>query len=148
MLGAWTFCSWAMFLKDESWHSNVAPSRWVIQSLVRSASGLFTWAVTACHSIIDRSDRDSAASPEQHNQLHLIVLQISIQGSYTARELEKYSSRMRQILGSLVALSSPLSVSSLGMLIQVPEQRVNQMLKEFHTKRAQPTTTPAPPFVS
>jgi hypothetical protein len=122
------------------------PGAEVIQSLVRSASGLFIWAATACrfiseglfaeerlHMLADGSDRDSAASPEQHlNQLYLTVLQNSIQSSYTARELAKYYSIMRQILGSIVALFSPLSVSSLGTLILISEQRVNRMLKELH----------------
>jgi hypothetical protein len=122
------------------------PGAEVIQSLVRSASGLFIWAATACRFIseglfaeerlqmlADGSDRDSIASPEQHlNQLYLTVLQKSVQSSYTARELAKYYSIMRQILGSIVTLSSPLSVSSLGMLILVPEQRVTRMLKELH----------------
>jgi len=122
------------------------PGAEVIQSLVRSASGLFIWAATACRFIseglfaeerlqmlADGSDRDSAASPEQHlNQLYLTVLQKSIQSSYTTRELAKYYSIMRQILGSIVAISSPLSVSSLGMLILVPEHRVSRMLKQLH----------------
>ncbi|KAH6134154.1 hypothetical protein HBI68_251490 [Parastagonospora nodorum] len=122
------------------------PGADVIQSLVQSASGLFIWAATACrfiseglfpedrlHMLADGSDRNSAASPVKHlNQLYLTVLQKSIQSSYTARELAKYYSIMRQILGSIVALSSPLSVASLVMLILIPEQRVNRMLKELH----------------
>jgi hypothetical protein len=123
------------------------PGAEVIHKLVRSASGLFIWAATACrfisegglfaeerlHMLTDGSDRDSAASPEQHlNQLYLTVLQKSIQSSYTARELEKYYSMMRQILGSIVALSSLLSVASLSMLIHIPEQRVSRMLKALH----------------
>jgi hypothetical protein len=123
------------------------PGPEVIQNLVRSASGLFIWAATACRFIseglfaeerlemlADGSDRDIAASPEQHlNQLYLTILQKSVQSSYTARELAKYYSMMRKILGSIVALSSPLSVSSLGMLILIREQQVNRMLKELHT---------------
>jgi WD40 repeat protein len=122
------------------------PGAEVIQSLVRSASGLFIWAATACrfiseglfaeerlHMLADGSDRDSLASPEQHlNQLYLTVLQKSVQSSYTARKLARFYSMMRQILGSIVALSSPLSVSSLGMLILIPEQQVNRLLKELH----------------
>jgi hypothetical protein len=122
------------------------PGAEVIQSLVRSASGLFIWAATACrfiseglfaeerlHMLADGSDRDSAASPEQHlNQLYLTVLQKSVQSSYTARELARYHSMIRQILGSIVALSSPLSVSSLGTLVLIREQQVNRMLKELH----------------
>jgi hypothetical protein len=122
------------------------PGTEVIQSLVQSSSGLFIWAATACrfisegffpedrlHMLANGSDRDSAASPEQHlNQLYLTVLQKSIQKSSTAGELKKYYTIMRQILGSIVALSSPLSVASLVMLILISEQRVNQMLKELH----------------
>jgi hypothetical protein len=122
------------------------PGADVIQSLVQSASGLFIWVATACrfiseglfpedrlHMLADGSDRDSAASPEQHlNRLYLTVLQKSIQSSYTARELAKYYSIMRHILGSIVALSSPLSISSLATLIQIRGRQVNRMLKELH----------------
>jgi hypothetical protein len=68
------------------------PGAEVIQSLVQSASRLFIWAATACrfiseglfaedrlHMLADGSNRDSAASPEQHlNQLYLTVLQKSV----------------------------------------------------------------------
>jgi hypothetical protein len=122
------------------------PDAEVVQSLVRSASGLFIWAATACrfiseglfaedrlHMLANGSDHDSAASPEHHlNQLYLTVLQKSVQSSYTSRELARYYSMMRQILGSIAALSSPLSLLSLSMLILIPEQRVNRMLKELH----------------
>jgi hypothetical protein len=122
------------------------PGAEVIQSLVRSASGLFIWAATACrfiseglfaeerlHMLADGSVRDSAASPEQHlNQLYMTVLQKSVQSSYTAREIARYHSMMRQILGSIVVLSSPLSVSSLAKLILIREQQVHRMLKKLH----------------
>ncbi|KAJ4329679.1 hypothetical protein N0V87_010661, partial [Didymella glomerata] len=118
----------------------------VIENLVRRASGLFIWAATACRFIsegtfaedrldmlADGSDCDSAAGPERHlDQLYLTVLQKSVQNSYTAAELAKYHGLMRQILGSIVALSSPLSVQSLSALILIPEQRVNRMLKWLH----------------
>lgn len=118
----------------------------VIENLVRRASGLFIWAATACRFIsegtfaedrldmlADGSDCDSAAGPERHlDQLYLTVLQKSVQNSYTAAELAKYHGLMLQILGSIVALSSPLSVQSLSALILIPEQRVNRMLKWLH----------------
>ncbi|KAF3029628.1 hypothetical protein E8E12_000946 [Didymella heteroderae] len=122
------------------------PGAEVIQSLVQSASGLFIWAATACrfiseglfaesrlHMLADGSDHESANCPEGHlNQLYLTVLQKSVQNSYTATELAKYHGLMRQILGSIVALFSPLSVLSLSALILIPEQRVNRMLKWLH----------------
>jgi hypothetical protein len=114
--------------------------------LVQSASGLFIWAATACrfiseglfaesrlHMLADGSDPESANGPEGHlNQLYLTVLQKSVQNSYTATELAKYHGLLRQVLGSIVALSSPLSVLPLSALILIPEQRVNQMLKWLH----------------
>jgi hypothetical protein len=118
----------------------------VIEILVRRASGLFIWAATACRFIsegtfaedrlemlADGSDCDSAAGPERHlDQLYLTVLQKFVQSSSTPRELGKYHSLMRQILGSIAVLSSPLSTSSLSKLIHTPEQRVKQMLKSLH----------------
>ena len=118
----------------------------VIEILVRRASGLFIWAATACRFIsegtfaedrlemlADGSDCDSAAGPERHlDQLYLTVLQKFVQSSSTPRELGKYHSLKRQILGSIAALSSPLSTSSLSKLIRTPEQRVKQMLKSLH----------------
>jgi hypothetical protein len=57
--------------------------------------------------LTNSSDRDSAASLEQHlSQLYLTVLQKSIQSSRTAGELAKYYSIIRQILESIIALSS------------------------------------------
>jgi hypothetical protein len=99
---------------------------------------LFIWAAIACRFISEGLFAEErlqvlANSSEQHlNQLYLTVLQKSIQSSYTAGELAKYYSIMRQILGSIVALSLPLSVASLGMLILILEQRVIRMLKELH----------------
>ncbi|KAF3039438.1 hypothetical protein E8E11_005984 [Didymella keratinophila] len=102
----------------------------VIENLVRRASGLFIWAATACRFIsegtfaedrldmlADGSDCDSAAGPERHlDQLYLTVMQ----------------NLMRQILGSIAALLSPLSTLSLSKLIHIPEQRLKQMLKSLH----------------
>jgi hypothetical protein len=122
------------------------PGAEVIQGLVLSASGLFIWAATACRFIsegyfpeerlqmlADGSGRESAASPERYlNQLYLTVLQKSVQSSDIARELAKFHSIMRQILGSIAALSSPLSVLSLSRLILLPEQKVIKTLKKLH----------------
>jgi hypothetical protein len=50
------------------------------------------------HMLAEGSDRDSAASPKQHvNQLYptVLILQKSIQSSYTAGELAKYHNMMR-----------------------------------------------------
>ncbi|KAF3015238.1 hypothetical protein E8E12_000031, partial [Didymella heteroderae] len=122
------------------------PGAEVIQSLVQSASGLFIWAATACRFIseglfaesrlqmlADGSDHEGTNGPEGHlNQLYLTILQKSVQNSYTATELARYHGLLRRILGSIAALSSPLSVLSLSALILIPEQRVNRMLKWLH----------------
>jgi hypothetical protein len=39
---------------------------------------------------------------------------------------------LRDILGSVVALFSPLSVDSLSRLLVTPKQRLDRMLKDLH----------------
>jgi hypothetical protein len=122
------------------------PGEAVIRTLVRSASGLFIWAATACRfisgglfaeerlrTIVNGSDSNSAATPEEHlNGIYVTVLMDSIQTSYTTQEKDEYYSILRKILGSIVTLFSPLSVKSLSRVLFLPKQRVDRMLKDLH----------------
>ena len=49
------------------------------------------------------------------------------------QEKEKFYSILRDILGSIVAFLSPLSVKSLSRLLLIATQRVDRMLKDLHT---------------
>lgn len=112
--------------------------------LVQSASGLFIWAATACRFIregkrfaarrldtILRNDGKATAAPEKHlNEIYTTVLENSIQ-EYTDEEKEEQCRAIRYILGSIVALFSPLSAQSLDQLLDVAEG-VRPTLEDLH----------------
>jgi hypothetical protein len=122
------------------------PGTDMIRRLVQSASGLFIWAATAClfvreglfpderlRILIEGSASGDTAAPEQQlNRIYVTVLQTSIRSGYSTPEKTMYYSMLRVILGSIVVLTSPLSVVSLGALLRVPRPRINQMLKDLH----------------
>lgn len=122
------------------------PGTEAIRTLVRSASGLFIWAATACRfireglfaderlcTLIEGGASDIPATPIEHlDRIYTTVLLKSVRPEYIAREKEKFYSMLRNILGSIVALLSPLSVESLSRVLHIPEQRVDRMLKDLH----------------
>jgi hypothetical protein len=127
--------------QDAGW-----PGVETIKALVQSASGLFIWAATACRFIREGLFADerlrtllkddsftAAATPEEHlNGIYITVLQNSIQPGFDQQDKGKFHSILKNILGSLVAIFSPLSVNSLSRLLAIPRQRVDRMLKNLH----------------
>jgi hypothetical protein len=127
--------------QDAGW-----PGAEVVKTLVQSANGLFIWAATACRFIREGLFADerlrilleggasaTAASPEEHlNGIYVIVLQNSIRPGFVQQDKEKFYSLLKDILGSIVALLSPLSVDCLCRLLLIPKQRVDRMLKDLH----------------
>jgi len=126
--------------QDPSW-----PGAEVIKTLVQSASGLFIWAATACRFIREglfanerlrtllKGGASTAATPEEQlNGIYITVLQNSIQSGFSQQDKERFCSMLRDILGSVVALFSPLSVDSLSRLLVTPKQRLDRMLKDLH----------------
>jgi len=121
------------------------PGEQVISLLVQKASGLFIWAATACRFICQgkrfvlkrlemmlQGDR-SITAPEKHlNEIYLTVLENSIYQDYTEHEREEQYNMLREILGSIVILSSPLSANALATLLHMPKQDVEQTLEELH----------------
>jgi hypothetical protein len=75
----------------------------------------------------------SVTAPEKHlNEIYLTVLNNSIHQDYTKQEKEYFCNALREILGSIVILSSPLSADSLATLLHVPKQDVDQTLEDLH----------------
>jgi hypothetical protein len=121
------------------------PGELVIRLLVQKASSLFIWAATACRFIregrrfvlrrldmILQGDK-SVATPDNHlNEIYLVVLENSIHQYYTEQEKEDLYNTLREILGSIIILSSPLSADALATLLHIPKQDVDQTLEEFH----------------
>jgi hypothetical protein len=121
------------------------PGERVISLLVQKASGLFIWAATACRFIREGrrfavkrldmmlQDDTSTIAPEKHlNEIYITVLENSVYQDYTEQEKEDANKTLREILGSIVLLSSPLSADSLARLLHKPKQDVDQTLEDLH----------------
>jgi hypothetical protein len=72
-------------------------------------------------------------APEEHlNKIYITVLEHSISLDYMDEERAELYTRLRHILGSIVALLSPLSVHSLSRLLCIPKEDINQTLEDLH----------------
>lgn len=115
-----------------------------IWCLVKSASGLFIWAATACRFISSGQSTEerlclllqggnATATPEEHlDRIYTTVLRNSVQQSSMNHERRGFYRILRHILGSIVVLSSPISVESLSGLLSITNQRIKQTLKTLH----------------
>ena len=123
------------------------PGEQKIRQMVQIASGLFIWAATACRFIregkrfaakrLDTILKDSGSAvtePEKHlDEIYITVLEHSISPDYTDEEKEEAYHMLEQVLGCIVSLSSPLSVSSLSGLLSLEKEDVDQTLDELHS---------------
>jgi len=133
------------------------PGEQVITRLVKKASGLFIWAATACRFISEGrqfaerrlslilQSGTSLTAPERHlNEIYITILNNSVSHGYDDCEREELLHRLRKVLGNIVVLSSPLSVSSLSRLIHLTGQEVNQTLDDLHAILDIPTANTYP----
>jgi hypothetical protein len=123
------------------------PGEDTIRCLVEVASGLFIWAATACRFIregkrfapkrldtILKGSGSIATAPEKHlNEIYIAVLQHSISAEYMDEEKEELYCMLRQILGSLAILFSPLCVDSLRRLLRVTKKEIDQTLDDLYS---------------
>jgi hypothetical protein len=117
-----------------------------MRELVKKAAGLFIWAATASRYItrgkrqaatrlktILGSSYTSASEPDQQlNEIYSTILKLSIPNDYTNEEKEELYNEIRHILGSIVALFSPLSTGSLSRLLHVEADDIHQILEDYH----------------
>lgn len=122
------------------------PSAEAIMQLVRSASGLFIWAATACRFIFGGgqfaarrlqmilcNDGNATAAPEEHlNQIYIAVLRSSVSAEYMDEEKEEHCKVLRHVLGSIVVLLSTLSMRALSKLLQSIEKDIERTLADMH----------------
>jgi hypothetical protein len=122
------------------------PGARIMRRLVESSCGLFIWASTACRFIregrrlADRrisiliNDHRSGAGPEkQLDEIYITVLKASTQSGYNEEERKELFDILRDVLGSIVTLFSPLSVDSLAHLLNIPPTHINETLADLHT---------------
>ncbi|KAL2845935.1 WD40-repeat-containing domain protein [Aspergillus pseudoustus] len=121
------------------------PSLDAIGRLAEGASGLFIWCATACRfiseggifamdrlsSLLEGSTTDTG--PEGRlNEIYGYVLKASIPSTFTMREQENLYYNLRQVLGTVVILFSPLCLTSICRLIQSPERMTENMLRRLN----------------
>jgi hypothetical protein len=122
------------------------PGEHIIRRLVESASGLFIWAATACRfiregkrfatkrltTILDGSNTAITAPGRHLHEIYLTILKQSVFPGYTDEEKDCLYTLLRYVLGSIVALLSPLSACSLGRLLHLPKEDIDQALEDLH----------------
>jgi NACHT domain len=133
------------------------PGEEALRKLVVNASGLFIWAATACRFI--REGREYAAKrllmmlegntstlgPEHHlNNIYMTVLESTIHEEYLEVEKEDRYLVLKQVLGTIVLLFSPLSISSLPGLLYLPKETIVGGLADLHAILDIPKNTGRP----
>ena len=122
------------------------PDQRIVRQLVLNASGLFIWAATAWRfihngrefaerrlSLILQSDISATAPERQLNEIYTTVLSKYIRhGDESVERLERLS-RFRKVVGSIIILSSPLSVHAVSRLLNIAPQETVWTLNDLHS---------------
>ena len=122
------------------------PDEAVLRQLILNAYGLFIWAATACRFIregkrfaprrldkILKSSSSGITAPEKHlNEIYHAVVKHSISSEYSDEEREEVYGILKYTLGSIVALLSPLSTSSLSRLLHLPREKIDRTFEDLY----------------
>ncbi|KAL8349140.1 hypothetical protein RB601_002033 [Gaeumannomyces tritici] len=132
------------------------PGMETIERLVECSCGLFIWASTACRFIeggkrlaarriekLINEHRSGKAGPEEQlDQIYTTVLQNAIAQDSSPTEKDEVCLVLKRVLGSIVVLLSPLSIDSLGRLIELPPgETFKDVLADLHTIFHIPSST-------
>ncbi|KAJ9270399.1 hypothetical protein DTO212C5_3642 [Paecilomyces variotii] len=119
------------------------PGEDITRTLVRMAIPLFIFAATICRFI-----GDLKWGPEERLE---IILQTELKNDMTPLELtyapilnnllsgaspcdsEQLVDEFQKIVGVIIILASPLSILSLGQLLEIPTQKIERRLEFFHS---------------
>jgi hypothetical protein len=83
--------------------------------------------------VILKSRSHAITVPEKHlNDIYITVFKHSVSSDYSNEEKEELYGMLRYILGSVVILSSPLSLYSLSKLFHVSKEEIDQTLDDLH----------------
>ncbi|KAI1772379.1 vegetative incompatibility protein HET-E-1 [Hypoxylon cercidicola] len=122
------------------------PGTRIIKRLVEISGGLFIWASTACRFIREgrrlamrrintliNGYRSGAGPEKQLDQIYTTVLRDSIQQGYSEKERQELYVLLREVLGSIAILCSPLSMESLAKLLAIPLNDIKNTLADLHS---------------
>jgi hypothetical protein len=120
---------------------HVALLQGIVRGLVWNASYLWFWMAVACGFVhegirVKQSLRTLVmgnTTPEDHlDEIYLTVLDSSLRASFTRQDIADFHGMVREVLGSIVVLFSPLSVTSLSNLLSKSEKEVTWTTKDLH----------------
>ncbi len=81
-----------------------------------------------------KSSSSAINAPEQHlNEIYITVLKHSVSPEYIDEEKKELYSMLRNVVGSIVILLSPLSAYSLSRLLKIPKEDIDQTLEDLHS---------------
>ncbi|KAF2194154.1 vegetative incompatibility protein HET-E-1 [Zopfia rhizophila CBS 207.26] len=130
------------------------PGRDRIQALVELAIPLFIFAATACRYIGDQRDNprkrlevvlqyQSAIHVSKLDRTYLPILNQLFDDEDEA-DKQRRTSEFRDIVGSIVVLESPLSITSLARLLQISKEDVRCRLDSLHSVLSIPVDEDVP----
>jgi hypothetical protein len=121
------------------------PGEEALQILVWKSNGLFIWAASACRFIRDGrpfarkrlsmilQDSPPFSAPDKRlNELYLTILENSVSSEYDDQEKVEIYRILREVLGSIVILHSPLSSASLAKLLHIHKGELEEALEDLH----------------
>ncbi|KAF2186277.1 hypothetical protein K469DRAFT_664161 [Zopfia rhizophila CBS 207.26] len=129
------------------------PSRDQIHALVELAVPLFIFAATACRYIGDQRDNPKRRlvivlgyQKKNASKLDAIYLPILNQlfNEEDEEDKERWASEFREIVGSVVVLESPLSITSLARLLGISKDDIRCRLDSLHSVLSIPDSEDVP----
>ena len=130
------------------------PGKGTVRILVEMATPLFIVAATVCRFLSDRrwnpDDRlndvlqlRTKSLESQLDATYLPVLEKLVDGLY-ARQRDNVLERFRNIIGSIVVLATPLSVSALEGILNIPKTTIDGQLDLLHSVLSIPQSPRSP----
>ncbi|VUC34877.1 unnamed protein product [Clonostachys rosea] len=135
---------------DDTW-----PTQQDSQDLVKMAVPLFISAATVCLFIADRVGGNprkkldkilnyrTRSQESKLDAMYLIVLEQLLAG-LSGEDLQETLAQFRRVVGSIVALVSPLSSSALARLLNLPLEDVSDLLDLLHSVLSVPSSSKQP----
>ncbi|KAF3221847.1 hypothetical protein TWF679_007062 [Orbilia oligospora] len=139
---------------------NPLPKEWpgndVIQKLTGVATPLFIFAATICRFVADKTEWDpekrlttvleyGVAGASQLDQTYLPVLK-QLEGDRPRQKLTRrlFGQEFREIIGSIIMLADPLSITSLANLLGKSQSEIGSKLHHLHSVLNIPKDKSAP----
>jgi hypothetical protein len=139
-------------IRSESLLPEEWPGETNIEKLVELSIPLFIFAATVCRIFEDPNWDPVESLPEilayRHDQSNMDGTYLSVLDRLLVKQNERQKNRLvqefQQVVGSIVILESPLSVTALSNLLGLPERLIHLRLKPLHSVLKVPTDETLP----